>query len=125
MARIQPCLKKLGIDFAYFNGDRVYPRTVMKSDIALYLYINHFCLIWKSQNISFNDAIKEIKENFKKVDNNITLENVNSRFKYEFIPKKTESHLTNFFVYDLETHNTNRASPFILIFYRLGKSSGR
>ena len=43
MARIQPCLKKLGIDLGYFNGDRVYPRTVMNSEIALYLYINHFC----------------------------------------------------------------------------------
>ena len=28
MARIQPCLKKLGIDLGYYNGERVFPRTV-------------------------------------------------------------------------------------------------
>ena len=41
------------------------------------------------------------------VDIYITEENVKSYFEYEFIPKKIESHLSNFIVYDLETHNTN------------------
>ena len=57
MARIQPCLKKLGIDLGYFNADRVFPRTVTNRDSALYLYNNHLCLIWKSQGVSFNQAI--------------------------------------------------------------------
>ena len=43
------------------------------------------------------------------VDNFITEENVNSHFKYEFIPKEIESHLTNFIVHDLQTHKTERA----------------
>ena len=111
MARIQPCLKKLGIDLGYYNGDRVFPRTVTNRDSALYLYNNHFCLIWKSQGVSFNQAIQELKNNFKIVVNYITEENANSHFKYEFIPQKIESHLTNFIVYDLETHNTDRARP--------------
>ena len=64
-------------------------------------------------------------ENFKMVDNYITEENVNSHFKYEFIPKKIESHLTNFIVYDLETHNTDRARPYNMTFYRLSKIAGR
>ena len=89
MARIQPCLKKLGIDLGYYNGDRVFPRTVTNRDSALYLYINHFCLIWKSQGVSFNQAIQELKNNFKKFDNYITEENAISHFKYEFIPKKS------------------------------------
>ena len=45
MVRIQPCFKNLGIDLGYSNGDRIYPRTVMNRDSALYLYTNHFCLI--------------------------------------------------------------------------------
>ena len=45
--------------------------------------------------------------------------------KYGFIPKKIESHLTNFIVYDLETHNTNRARPYCISFYRLSKLAGR
>ena len=125
MARIQPCLRKLGIDLGYYNGDRVFPRTVTNRDSALYLYNNHFCLIWKSEGVSFKDAIKELKDNFRIVDNFITEENVTSHFKYEFIPKKIESHLTNFIVYDLETLNTNRARPYNMAFYRLSKIAGR
>ena len=46
-------------------------------------------------------------------------------FKYEFTPKKIESHLTNFIVYDLETHNTDRGRPYNMTSYRLGKIAGR
>ena len=66
-----------------------------------------------------------MKEKFKIVDNYITEQNVTSHFKYEFIPKEIESHLTNFIVYDLETHNTNRARPYVFCFYRLSKLAGR
>ena len=66
-----------------------------------------------------------MKDNFKIVDNFITEENVNSHFKYEVTPKKIESHLTNFIVYDLETHYTDRARPYNMTFYRLSKLAGR
>ena len=125
MARIQPCLRKFGINLGYCNGDRVFPRTVTNRDSALYLHINHFCLIWQTENVSFNQAINELKANFKIVNNYITEENVNSHFKYEFIPKTIESHLTNFNTYDLETHKTDRARPYVLCFYRLSKLAGR
>ena len=39
--------------------------------------------------------------------------------------KKIESHLTNFIVYDLETHNTDRARPYSMTFYQLSKIAGR
>ena len=125
MARIKPCLRKLGINLGYYNGERVFPRTVTNRDSALYLYNNHFCLIWKSENVSFNQAINELKANFKIIDKYITEENINSHFKYEFIPKKIESHLTNFITYDLETPNTDRARPYVFCFYRLSKVAGR
>ena len=51
----------------------------------------------------------------------MTDNNVISLFNYEFIPKKIESQLTNFVVYDLETHNADRASPYVFCFYRLSK----
>ena len=124
-ARIQPFCRANKIILGYWDGERIFPRTVTNRDSALYLYNNHFCLIWKSQGVSFNQAIQELKNNFKLVDNYITEENVNSHFKYEFIPKKIESHLTNFIVYDLETHNTNRARPHCISFYRLSKIAGR
>ena len=88
----------------------------------MFLQNNHFCLKWKSEGVSFNQAIKELKDI---VDNYITEENVSSRFKYEFIPKKIDSHLTNFIVYDLETHNTDRARPNCILFSRLSKLASR
>ena len=124
-ARIQPFCRANNFNLGYYNGERVFPRTVTNRDSALYLYINHFCLIWISQGSSFNRAIQELKNNFQMDDNFITEENVNSHFKYEFIPKKIEPHLTNFIVYDLETHNTDRARPYNMTFYRLSKIAGR
>ena len=38
---------------------RVFPRSVTDKDNALFLYNHKFCLVWKSENISFNKAIKE------------------------------------------------------------------
>ena len=124
-ARIQPCLKKLGIDLGFYNGKEIWPRNITERNKSLFLYNDHFCLIWKSQGISFNQAVRVLKDNFKMVDNYITKENVDSHFKYEFTPKKIESHLTNFVVYDLETHNTDRARPYNMTFYRLSKIAAR
>ena len=87
----------------------------LRIEMMLFLYNNHFCLIWESEKVSFNQAIEELKDNFKTVDNYIT-EKFYSHFKYEFIPKKIESHLTNFIVYDPETHITDRARPYWISF---------
>ena len=124
-ARIQPFCKANNINLGYYDGERIFPRSVTDRNIVLFLYINHFCLIWKSENISVNQAIKELKDNFNIVDNYMTRYNVNSHFKFEFLPKKLESHLTIFIVYDLETHNTDRARPYCISFYRISKIAGR
>ena len=80
-ARIQPFCRANNNNLTYFDGTIVFPRSVTERINALFLYNNHFCLIWKSENVSFNQTIKEIKDNFKIVDNFITQENVNSQFK--------------------------------------------
>ena len=82
MARIQPSLKKLDNFFGYYNGTEIWPQNITESNKALYLYNNHFCLIWKSQEVSFTKAIEELKANFKLVDSFITQENVNFHFNY-------------------------------------------
>ena len=112
-ARIQPFCRDSNFNLRYYNEDRAFPRSVTNRDSALFLFNIHFCLIWESEGVSFIRAIKELKDTFKIVDNFITEENVNSHFKYEFIPKKIESHLSNFIVYDLETHNTDRLRPYV------------
>ena len=125
MTRIQPFCRANNINLGYFDGTRVFPRSVTGRDNALFLHNNHFCLTWKSEKNSFNQAIKELKDNFKIIDNFITEENVNSHFKHEFITKKIDSHLTNFIVYDIEPHNTDRARPYVFCFYRLSKLAGK
>ena len=124
-ARIQPFCRANNINLGYWDGERVFPRSVTNRDNALFLFNNHLCLIWKSEGVCFKQAIKELDDNFKMVDNYITEENVTSHFKYEFTPKKIESHLINFIVYDLETYSTDRARPYNMTFYRLSKIAGR
>ena len=124
-ARIQPFCRANNNNSGYFDGTRVFPRLVTDRNNALYLNNYHFCLLWNSEKVSFNKAIKDLKDNFKIADNYITEENVKSRFKNDFIPKEVESHLTNFIVCDLETHNTDGARPYCIYFYRLSKLAGR
>ena len=68
----------------------MFPRSVTDRNNALYLYKNQFCLIWRLEGVNFDKARKELKDNFKLVDNYITEENVKSHFKYESIPKKLD-----------------------------------
>ena len=46
----------------------------------------HFCLIWKSNGISFIRAIEELKLIFKVVDNVISDKHVKSSVKSEYKP---------------------------------------
>ena len=71
-ARIQPICKAKKINLGYFDREKVFPRSVTDRNNALYLYNDQFCLIWKVEGVSFNQAIKELKDNFKIVDNYIT-----------------------------------------------------
>ena len=124
-AGIQPYCNANNIDLGFFEGTRVFARSVTDRNDALFLYNSHFCSIWKSENVSFNQAIKELKDNFKIIDNFITDENVKSHFEYIYLLKKIESHLTKFITYDFETQNTDRARPFVFCFYRLGTLAGK
>ena len=80
----------------------ISPTTDIERNIDLFLDNTHFCLIWKPANASFNQSVEELTDKFKIVEKFKTEENVFSHFKYEFLPKKIEFHLTNFIVYDLE-----------------------
>ena len=71
-ARIQPFCRANNISLRYYDGESVFHRWVTKRNNALFLYNNHFCLFWKSESVSFNQAIQELKNNFKIVDNYIT-----------------------------------------------------
>ena len=88
IARMQPCLGKFGVNLGYYDGKKIWPRNITERNIGVKLDDYLFCLIWKSEGVSFNQAIKVLKDNFKTVDNFITEENVNSHFElYQFLTK--------------------------------------
>ena len=124
-ARIQPFCKKHNINIGCYDGFRVCPRNITQRNIALKIHNNHFCLIWKSNGVSFEKAIKELKDNFGVVDNVISDKHVKSFNKYEYKPKTVQSQLTNMIVYDIETFSTIKCLPYANCIYRLSKISGK
>ena len=76
------------------------------------MHKNLGCLIWKSIGISFNQALEELKYNFKVVDSGIFDKHVKNFVKSEHKPEKMQSRLTNNIVYRLETFNKDRAIPY-------------
>ena len=71
-ARIQPFCRKYKINIGCFDGTRINPQNLTQRNTSLFIYNNHFCLIWKSNGISFDKAIKQLKDNFEVVDNGIS-----------------------------------------------------
>ena len=124
-ARIQFFCRKHNITIGCYDGFRVCPRNITQRNIALKIHNNHFRLIWKSVGVSFDKAIKELKDNFKLVDNVISDKHVKSYIKYEYKPKKVQSQLTNMVAYDIETFNTIKCVPYANCIYRLSKISGK
>ena len=125
-ARIHSFCKKYNINIGYYDCFRVKPRNITERNTKLKTLNNHFCLIWKTQNLSFNQVKEnELKPNFKVVDNVISDKHVKSFVKYEQNPKKVQSQLTNMIVYDIETFHTDRAVPYANCIFRLSKLSGK
>ena len=68
LARVQPFCKKYGLDIGVHNLNikRVLPWTVKEKNICLYLYKNHFCVIWNTnRRTSLLDGVKELENNFR------------------------------------------------------------
>ena len=59
-ARVQPFVTKYEIDIGIFNGKQILPETVKERRKCLYLYKNHFCVIWGN---SLSKAVKEVEAN--------------------------------------------------------------
>ena len=125
-ARIQPICRKYNINIGYFNEKEIRAKTITQRDIALKLHNNHFCLLWKSNGVTFNQVIEdELKPNFKVIDNVISEKHVKRFSKCSFKHKKVQFPLTNIAVYDLEIFNKIRAVPYCSCIYKLSRISGK
>ena len=87
-ARSQPFCRKYNINIGCFDGTRKSPANFTQRNTAIKIHENHFCLIWKSDGINFDKAIKELKDNFKIVDNGISDKHVKCFIEYDNNPKK-------------------------------------
>ena len=58
-AKFQPFCRANSINLGYSEEIRVFPRTVIEGSKASFLHNNHFCLFWKSEDVSFGQAIEE------------------------------------------------------------------
>ena len=85
-ARIQPFVSEHEIDIGIFNGKRIKPESVKERRKCLYLYKNHFCVIWGN---SLAKAVKEVEANFKFINTETAESNVHNFKEYKFDPKKS------------------------------------
>ena len=97
-ARIQSFCRKHNIRIGYYDAYKVYPRSSTEENTVLKIHNNLFCSLSKSNGISFIQAMKNLKDNFKVIDNVISDKHVKSFIKYEYKPKKVQSQLANMFV---------------------------
>ena len=102
--RSQPFCRDNNINLGYYDGDRVFPRSVTNRNNSLFLNNNQFCFIWKSEGVSFNQDIQELKDNFKMVDNYITEENVKTHFEYIYINQRKQNLTWVILLYMISKH---------------------
>ena len=124
-ARVKPFCRKHNIKIDCYDGFRICPRNITQKNTALKIHNNLFCLIWKTSDVSFDRAIKELKDNFKVVDIVKSDKHIKSYINYEYKPKKVQSQLTNMIVYHIETFSTIKCVPYANCIYRLSKISGK
>ena len=123
--RIQSFCRNYNLNTGCFDGTRINRRNITHRNTTLKINENRFCLLWKSDRISSDKTIKELKDNFKVVDNIVSDKDAKSFIKYEYAPKKVQSQLTNMFVYFIETFNSDTAVPYANCINRKGKISGK
>ena len=80
-AKIQPFLVASNNNIGHFNGKKVYLRSVTERNKTLSSYINHFCLMWKSDGVSFQKTTEELKSKHTIGNNRLSFDNVKSFFK--------------------------------------------
>ena len=120
-ARSHPFCRKYNTNIGLFDGTRINPRKITQRITALKIHNNLFCLIWKSNKISFDHVIEdELKPNFKVHDILVSDKLVKTFIKHEYNPKKVKSSLTNIVVNDLETFKKIQV-PYCSCIYKLIK----
>ena len=67
-AKIQPFSRNYNINIGCLDGTRINSRDFTGRNLALKIHNYHFCLIWKTNDNAFNQALKKLKLKFKVFD---------------------------------------------------------
>ena len=106
-AEIQPFCRKHNIILGVYNQKHqsILPKTITERRICFFIHNNHFCVIWKTNQSTFPDAIEEIENNFKYEGTQINDNILQQVIKYKFPISYEMNCLYNVFAFDLETCN--------------------
>ena len=125
-AKIQPFFRKYNIDLGIYDRkqQRILPLSVRRRNICLCLHEKHFCLIWKTNETTFTDAIDELEKNFKYVSNQINNDILSQVKVYKF-PKQSDMNcMDSVFSFDIETTNVDYklyCEPYAVGCYHLNR----
>ena len=124
-ARIPVFCKRVGIDIGFWSKEKIciMPQSCTERNKFLYVYKQHYCVIWKNTvNDSLPNAAKDVEDNFKYVRNRINNTNLKNVIKYSFPFKEKHNELDNVFIFDIETGNVeNKATPYAIGLYDLSR----
>ena len=91
LARVQPFCRRHGPDIGAYklNKNRELLETVKEKIICLYIYKNHFWVLWKlSRKTSLLESIDDIENIFKyeetQIDNNISKQRIEYNFPISY-----------------------------------------
>ena len=106
-AKIQPFCKKYNINLGVYKKDQrtILLKLLKERRICLYTYKNQFCLIWKTMNTTFTDAIRELEANFEYEANHISEDILKQVAGHKFPISNEKDCLYGVFSLDLETVN--------------------
>ena len=113
-AKIQPFCRKYNINLGVLNKKQqsILPKTITERKIYLLIHNNRFCVIWKTNQTTFPDAIEEMKNNFKYEETQINDNILQQVLEYKFLISYEMNSLYNVFAFDLETCNVEYSEYF-------------
>ena len=106
-AKFQHLGKKYKLDLGFYiikeKGN--LPTTVTKRDFCLFIHNHHFCVIRKTDQTNFTDAITELENNFKYEDNQFSDHIQKQIIEYKFPISYEKNCMLGVFSFDFETLN--------------------
>ena len=112
LGRVQPFFRNYNLDLAVYqlNKGRIFPETVKKGNICLYLHKDQFCVKGKlNRKTSLLDWIDEIDKNFEHEQTQINKNILKQVIEYIFPISFEMNCLYSVFAFDLETCNVENS----------------